>query len=110
MKQRIEYALRDQRKSDANWEPIGAHLDRMGAYLNAQSAFFERILQKDVLPLLSEVPPNGRGDSLVLRDELVATDLGKEIQDYLADARVRYADEPPLNALGATSLYFCRPI
>jgi 2-polyprenyl-3-methyl-5-hydroxy-6-metoxy-1,4-benzoquinol methylase len=110
MKQRIEYALRDQRKSDANWEVIGADLDRMGAYLNAQAAFFERILEKDVVPLLCEVPANGWGDSLVLRDELAATDLGKEIQDYLADARVRYADGPPLNALGATSLYFCRPI
>lgn len=110
MKQRIGYALRDQGKTDPAWEKIAFDLERMRAYLDAQGAFFEGLLRDHVRPLLAEVPVDVLGTPLALRDELAVTELGAEVREYLADARVRYAATPPLNALGATSLYFCRPV
>lgn len=63
-----------------------------------------------VHPLLREVPDHVLGCDLALKEELAATEMGAGIREYLADARVRYANTSPLNRLGATSLYFCRPL
>jgi len=110
MKQRIRFALRDQRKSDPSWEQVSVNLEKMDGYLDSQAAFFEQLLRQNMIPLLGEVPTRVLGTPLTLRDELLATDLGVEIQDYLADARVGYSNQAPLNKLGATNLYFCQPL
>jgi hypothetical protein len=109
MKQRVGYALRDQRKADAVWERVSVDLERMRQYLDDQSQFFERLLTGPDSGRLQQVPVDFLPRPLTLREEWAGTELGAAVTDYLADASVRYAAEWPLNALGATSLYFCRP-
>lgn len=106
MKRRIGLALRDQRKTDPRWEAIDVDLEKMSAYLDSQASFFQRVLETSAAPLMrySEVPL----EALKLREGVDATAFGKEMQEYLADARVPYANAAPLNAMGATNIFFCR--
>lgn len=106
MTRRIGLALKDQRKSDPRWDAIDVNLEKMNAYLTSQAAYFQRVLETDAAALMrhSEVPI----EALRLRDGAAATPFGREMQDYLADARVPYANTAPLNAMGATNIFFCR--
>ena len=105
MTRRIGLALRDQRKAHPEWAGIPVDLERMNSYLAAQGAFFQRVLERDAYPQLqrSAVPT-----TLALRDDVAATPLGLEMAEYLADASVPFANQAPLNALGATNIFFCR--
>ncbi|MDQ3069602.1 MAG: methyltransferase domain-containing protein [Acidobacteriota bacterium] len=106
MTRRIGLALRDQRKSDSRWQAIEVNLDAMNHYLTSQAAYFQDVLETDAAKLMrhSEVPV----EALRLRAGTDSTDVGREMQEYLADARVPYANSAPLNAMGATNIFFCR--
>jgi 2-polyprenyl-3-methyl-5-hydroxy-6-metoxy-1,4-benzoquinol methylase len=106
MKQRVGLALRDQRAADPAWETVPIDLDRLAAYLDEQTRFFQEVLDRDIRPsLLESVVPL---EELQLREDVLATPFGLQMQDYLSDARVPYANRAPLNALGATNIFFCR--
>ena len=105
MKRRIALAVRDQRRGHPNWESIDVDFARMEAYLDAHGAFFDDVLKRHALPQMRQcvVPA-----SLEIKADLRESSFGQELQEYLGDASVSFAAEPPLNAMGATNVFFCR--
>ena len=108
MKRRIRLALEDKKKEIPAWKAVPVDLEALDAYLDSQIEYHKALTSTWVS---SGALKQTRDWSVPITapDDLIATpNLLEEMTVYLQDRQIYYAQQSPVNQMGAGAVYLLR--